>query len=83
MPISLLAWRKGIHSRDNFENLNHLVVPRQRRNKFLLLLPHQRRRIDSDDFFILFVKLAIFESIANGLPEDLGEFVAVCSAADT
>src|SRR4029453_7863130 len=67
---ALPAWRKGIHSRDNFKNLNHLVVPRQRRNKFLLLLPDQRRRIDSDDFFILFVKLAIFESIANGLPED-------------
>src|SRR4030095_3877738 len=65
----------GIYSRDGFKNLNDLVIPRQRRNKFLLFLPHQRRRIDSNNFFILFVKLAIFESIANGLPEDLGEFV--------
>ena len=79
----LLAWRKGIYSRDGFKNLDDLVIPRQRRNKFLLFLPHQRRRIDSNDFFVLFVKLAIFESIANGLPEDLGEFFSVCSAADT
>ena len=73
--LSLLAWRKRIYSRDGFKNLNDLVIPRQRRNKFLLFLRHQRRRIDSNNFFVLFVKLAIFESIANGLPEDIGEFV--------
>ena len=37
--LSLLAWRKGIYSRDGFKNLNDLVIPRQRRNKFLLFLP--------------------------------------------
>src|SRR5688572_3744121 len=71
----LLARRKGIYSRDGFENLDDLIIPRQRRDTFLLLLPHQRRRIDANNFFILFVKLAIFERIANRLPEDLGEFV--------
>jgi hypothetical protein len=39
MPISLLARRKGIYSRDGFKNLDDFVIPRQRRNKFLLLLP--------------------------------------------
>ena len=74
-PFHLLAWRKRIYSREGFKNLDDLVVPRQRRNEFLLLLPHQRRRIDSNDFFVLFVKLPIFESFANGLPEDLGEMI--------
>src|SRR5262245_56402020 len=73
--ISLLAWRQRIQSRDGFKNFNDFVIARQRRHKFLLLLSHQRRRLDSNDFFVLFVKSAIFESIANALPEDLGEFL--------
>src|SRR4030095_4723469 len=65
----------GIDYRDGLKNLDDSVIPRQRRNELLLLLPHQRRRIDSNNFFVLFVKLTIFESIANGLPEDLGEII--------
>ena len=45
-PSRRTPWRKGIHAGDGLENLDDLVVPRQRRNQFLLLLPHQRRRID-------------------------------------
>jgi hypothetical protein len=72
---SLPARWKGIHSRDGFKNSNDLGIPRQVRDKFLLLFRHKWRRIKSEKFFVLFVKLAIFKRTAKSLPEYFGEFL--------
>jgi hypothetical protein len=76
-PIShhLPARWKGIHSSDGFKNFNDVNIPRKLRDKFLLVFRHEWRWMKSKKFFVLFVKLAIFESTAKGLPEYLDEFL--------
>ena len=66
---------KRIHSSDDFKNFDNLGVPRQLRDKFLLVFRHEWRWIESKKFFVLFVKLAILVSTAKGLPDYLGEFL--------
>ena len=72
--LSLLSARwQRIHSSDGFENLDNLGIARQLRDKFLLVFRHEWRWINANQFFVLFVKLAIFERPAKGLSEYLDE----------
>jgi hypothetical protein len=69
------GWWKGIHSGDGFKNFNDLTIPRQLRDKSLLLFGHEWRWIKSEKFFVLFMKLAILERTAKSLPEYLDEIL--------